>query len=300
MLALGVQGTGLTALATALAMLGYTCVSDLEQIPADEEWSLRRGDRRRRFNAYVNIGSLTGKSIAAAAKAHPNALFISTAPDQDLPPAVRHRALLLHPDVNDKWLTLTEFLRVDYPSFPYPAEPDRGQRPVGQRASLETARHATELKSDTGPWILRPTRRPWQGIAVAAPSSPGIPVVNIDWTPEDQLDASRWKLRDDTFPSNLALFTPANFNRSDGQAQVTLREEHTSVRSFTSAAIATRDRYLHGTFSAELRPPAVSGVVTGLFLHRNGPRQEIDIEFLGKDTTKMLVNVFYNPGPAGT
>lgn len=31
-----------------------------------------------------------------------------------------------------------------------------------------------------------------------------------------------------------------------------------------------------------------------------GPRQEIDIEFRGKDTTKMLVNVFFNPGPVGT
>lgn len=37
-----------------------------------------------------------------------------------------------------------------------------------------------------------------------------------------------------------------------------------------------------------------------MFLHRNGPRQEIDIEFLGRDTTKMLVNVFYNPGHEGT
>lgn len=34
-------------------------------------------------------------------------------------------------------------------------------------------------------------------------------------------------------------------------------------------------------------------------MHRNSPRQEIDIEFLGKDTTKMLVNVYYNPGLEG-
>jgi hypothetical protein len=40
--------------------------------------------------------------------------------------------------------------------------------------------------------------------------------------------------------------------------------------------------------------------VTGLFLHRNGPRQEIDIEFLGRDTTRMFVNVFYDPGIPGT
>jgi len=37
-----------------------------------------------------------------------------------------------------------------------------------------------------------------------------------------------------------------------------------------------------------------------MFLHRNGPRQEIDIEFLRKDTSKMLVNVFYNPGAEST
>jgi len=54
------------------------------------------------------------------------------------------------------------------------------------------------------------------------------------------------------------------------------------------------------TFAAELRPSNVSGLITGMFLHRNGPHQEIDIEFLGKDTTKMLVNVFYNPGVEGT
>jgi len=36
-----------------------------------------------------------------------------------------------------------------------------------------------------------------------------------------------------------------------------------------------------------------------MFLHRNGPRQEIDIEFLGKDTTRILVNVYYNPGNEG-
>jgi beta-glucanase (GH16 family) len=40
--------------------------------------------------------------------------------------------------------------------------------------------------------------------------------------------------------------------------------------------------------------------VTGVFLHRNGPRQEIDIEILGSRPCEMLVNVFYNPGDPGT
>lgn len=79
-----------------------------------------------------------------------------------------------------------------------------------------------------------------------------------------------------------------------------LQREETPVRSFTSAAIASRRSYLYGTFSADIRPSNVSGPITGIFLHRNGPRQEIDIEFLGKDTTKLLVNVYFNPGGEGT
>lgn len=79
-----------------------------------------------------------------------------------------------------------------------------------------------------------------------------------------------------------------------------MQRERTPVREFTAAAIARRTSYLYESFAAELRPSNVPGLITGLFLRRNGPRQEIDIEFLGRDTTKMLVNVFYNPGPDGT
>jgi beta-glucanase (GH16 family) len=49
-----------------------------------------------------------------------------------------------------------------------------------------------------------------------------------------------------------------------------------------------------------VKPSNVRGVITGIFLHRNAPRQEIDMEFLGKDTNKLLVNVYYNPGEEGT
>jgi beta-glucanase (GH16 family) len=43
----------------------------------------------------------------------------------------------------------------------------------------------------------------------------------------------------------------------------------------------------------------VSGLVTGVFLHRDSPRQEIDIEFVGKHPRHILTNVFYNPGADG-
>ncbi|MBT3221280.1 MAG: family 16 glycosylhydrolase [Proteobacteria bacterium] len=74
-------------------------------------------------------------------------------------------------------------------------------------------------------------------------------------------------------------------------------------RAYVSGNIATKDidyaRYQYGRFEIVLKPPKVSGVLTAFFLHRYDPWQEIDTEFLGRDTTKMLVNVFYNPGEPG-
>ncbi len=79
-----------------------------------------------------------------------------------------------------------------------------------------------------------------------------------------------------------------------------LTKSENFVRPLAGAAIATHAKFRFGRFGAELRAAAGSGVITGLFLHRNSPRQEIDIEILGHRPTEMLVNVFFNPGNAGT
>lgn len=115
-----------------------------------------------------------------------------------------------------------------------------------------------------------------------------------------KIDSSFWLLRNDTFPSNLALFDPSNFSTTDdGAAILTLHKERSGVRDYTAASICSRHRILYGQFEAEFKPANTPGVVTGIFLHRNSPFQEIDIEFLGKDTTKLLLNVYYNPGGEG-
>ena len=297
--AVGEPGTGLTALGTALSMLGYTCISDLEHLPTAEEQALLRGGRGCLFNAYVNITSLSAEALRQVAKTNPGTRFILTSANRLLPHALHDRALTLTPDVTDKWAALSEFLGIDYPALPYPTDDDIGVRTVGSRSLLQGARESTDLKRDSGPWIVNPTRA-WNGITVGTiPDSPRS-FERVDWASDTGLDDAAWILRDDTFPSNMALFTPANVSQRGDRALLTLRQERTSVRGLTSGAIATRSAYRYGTFKAELRPPAVPGLVTGMFLHRNGPRQEIDIEFLGKDTSKMLINVFYNPGPEGT
>jgi len=48
-----------------------------------------------------------------------------------------------------------------------------------------------------------------------------------------------------------------------------------------------------------LQTTKVPGVVTGFFLHRDSPRQEIDVEIVGNRPDHLLVNVFYNPGVEG-
>jgi hypothetical protein len=284
----------------ALSMLGYTCCSDLDRLPPDEERALLRGSRRRLFNAYVNIGSLSPEALATVVRANPGARVIATSADQELPAGVGEHALRLTPAVKDRWAALSEFLGIDYPAFAYPASLDLGVRTIAPRVPLRSARSSKDLKSDKGPWLLKSPRVKWGGITINAGPLQHALAVRVDWASGATLDRESWTLRDDTFPSNMALFTPENVSQPGTHALLTLREEQTQVRGLTSGAIASRASYCYGRFRAELRPSGVTGVVTGVFLHRNGPRQEIDIEFLGKDTTTMLVNVFYNPGPEGT
>jgi GR25 family glycosyltransferase involved in LPS biosynthesis len=297
---IGPPASGLTALAKALSMLGYTCCSDLDRLPPGEERVLLHGDCRQLFNAYVNIGSLSHEALVQVVRAHPGARIIATSADQALPADVSDHALRLTPEAKDRWDALSEFLGIDYPAFPYPASLDLGPRAIAPRVPLQSIRISKDLKSDRGPWILKPPRIEWGGISINAESHQHALAAKVDWASGATLDRDAWTLRNDTFPSNMALFTPANITETGTHALLILREEQTQVRQLTSGAIASRASYRYGKFRAELRPSSVRGVVTGVFLHRNGPRQEIDIEFLGKDTTTMLVNVFYNPGPEGT
>lgn len=299
--AYGEPGSGLTSLAMALSMLGYTCCSDLATLPTQEHEELFKNKRGRRFHAYVNIGSLNHQTLAQIVKIYPNALLIFTTRDDRLTPSFAHNRMLYLPhEQPDKWVELSSFLRCEYPVFPYPVCDDGGQRDIAMDYDNSKFLPSKRLRFDISPWILTPKN--WRGVPIVA--TEGHKRKNkiiAEWNGGTVTDNKFWKLRDDTFPSNSALFTPDNIEINEtGITSLILKKQSTSVRLFTSAAVVTRNSFTYGKFSAEIRPSNVSGLITGLFLHRNSPRQEIDIEFLGKDTTKMLINVFYNPGIDGT
>jgi GR25 family glycosyltransferase involved in LPS biosynthesis len=331
--AFGEHGTGLTSLAMALSMLGYSCCSDVNKLPMIEHENLFYKKRKRVFDAYVNVGSLDEHYIELA-KMYPNAMFIVTVnkeedlaklnqkivnerevSDKKLGLCYIHRQisrirqlsdnlLILPARASGKWKSICKFLDCIPPTSEYPVLSDQIQRKLSQGNIKDVRDHFPQihkLKFDTSPWIASSNRN-WIGVPTNGGSFEYIADKNSANICERfrNINNTRWLLRDDTFPSNLAIFNPSNFTTmEDGTARFILHKERSGVRDYTSASISSHQKFLYGRFEAEIRPANVSGVVTGVFLQRNSPRQEIDIELLGKDTTKMLLNVYYNPGGEG-
>ncbi|MEX0755736.1 MAG: family 16 glycosylhydrolase [Actinomycetota bacterium] len=328
--ACGEYGTGLTQLSNALSMLGYRCCSDVAALPAAEHQALLGNRRTRVFNAYVNVGSLKVDDFIELASKYPQARFVVTTDDKHLlePAAIgvgrgdaavaskacgtrrtllhglrEHlsRVLVLPAEHDDKWQLLSGFLGCEYPSHRYPECADKGQRALARspKEARSQLPKPVRLRWDELPWIA--DAKDWHGLTLKESD------LATSWQPRvhevceqfESFDRALWTLRDDTFPSNLALFSPKNFSAVDTGARLTLREEHAVVRDYTSASLSSEKHYRYGRFAADLKPASVAGVITGLFLHRNSPRQEVDIEVFGNDTTKLLLNVYYNPGYEG-
>jgi GR25 family glycosyltransferase involved in LPS biosynthesis len=116
----------------------------------------------------------------------------------------------------------------------------------------------------------------------------------------EKFDHSNWYILESTFPTNLAFFKKDNFSITKKEdIKLTIVKERIYNKEYSSASIATRESYQYGRFEVTMKPAKGSGIISAIFLHRNDPWQEIDFEFLGDDTTKLLSNVYYNPGVDG-
>ena len=306
----GIEGSGHSSLAMALSMLGYRCCSDLKDLPVSEmEWLLE-GSADRVFNAYVNIGSLETK-VRELRVLYPKAKFIlTTVNDTKVDPTFLKMKdnldgadlTILRTDESNKWHILCEHLRCAPPWCCYPLLQD-----IGQRSILEKTYESNRVidfdnsKHDNSPWIVE-HKQWWQGInTVSAESSLKSNDNRIKITDSlEIIDTRQWLTRSDTFTDNLALFRPSNVKFSTGNGAVlTVKRESLGVREYTAGSICSQGQYLFGKFEATIQASSVPGVVTGFFLHRNSPRQEIDIEIAGNRPDRLLINVFFNPGDEG-
>lgn len=308
--AFGPEGSGHSSLAMALSMLGYRCCSDLQTLPGPELERLLEGRGGRVFDAYVNIRSLAA-NVRELRSRYPQAKFIittgksKTTDDNDLSIVDDLNGAdiaVIHSDAPNKWQEVCELLRCAPPACSFPRLTDLGQRPIlGGTIEADAVPNWKGPRRDKSPWVVEP-RKWWQGIRsvpTADGQTGGATSVRITDSLEC-LDSRRWALRNDTFTDNLALFRPSNVEfRSGVGVALSVRREPLGVRDYTAASLCSRDRFLFGKFEAIIQASNVPGVVTGLFLHRNSPRQEIDIEIAGNRPDRLLVNVFYNPGGEG-
>ncbi len=85
----------------------------------------------------------------------------------------------------------------------------------------------------------------------------------------------------------------------DDGAHLVISAASTGSRPYRSGAFASVRFFEHGHFESEIKAASGSGLITGFFLHRDAPRQEIDVELAGDDPRRMLVNVYFNPGDDG-
>jgi GR25 family glycosyltransferase involved in LPS biosynthesis len=308
--AFGPEGSGHSSLAMALSMLGYRCCSDLQVLPPPELERLLEGRGDRVFDAYVNVGSLDA-NVRELRSRYPKAKFILTAAkgitedytflsvEDDLNGA---DVAVLHPEEPNKWQVVCEHLRCAPPACSFPTLKDLGQRPIfDEIIEADQVPKCKSPRHDKSPWVVEP-RDWWQGIR-SVPTEDGQKVTGTLVRISDCfecLDTRRWLLRSDTFTDNLALFRPSNVEFSSGVgAALSVRREPLGVRDYSAASLCSRDQYLYGKFEAIIQASNVPGVVTGFFLHRNSPRQEIDIEIAGNRPDRLLVNVFCNPGGEG-
>jgi len=307
----GAPGSGLSSLAMALSMLGYRCCSDFDSIPEFEFEGLLAGRTDRVFDAYVNIGSLETQ-IRILIQRYPGAKYI-VMDDADKSADRNNHAILtalkganllrLCRERTGTWRDLCEYLKLAPPNAQYPSVNDIGLR-TRQRVppGSKMVAPARRLRHDPSPWIAK-LRINWSGISATAVERQEL-LGSLRVCFEDdlaQIQSARWLLRNDTFPGNLGLFRPSNVTPAPGGGlSFAVIEEPLGVRNLSAAAISSRVNFLFGRFEAMLQATNVPGLVTGFFLHRDSPRQEIDVEILGNRPDHLLVNVFYNPGTNGT
>ncbi len=309
--AFGPPGSGLSSLAMALSMLGYRCCSDFDSIPECEFEALLTGRSDRVFDAYVNISSLETQ-LRVLIQRYPKAKYIvmddvdKSADRKDsgiITTLEDANVLRLCREHTSIWRDLCEYLKLAPPNAEYPCVSDIGLR-ARQRLSAgsKMGASARRLRHDVSPWVAN-RRSDWSGISASAfEGHESLGALRVCFEDDlTKLQSTRWFLRNDTFPGNLGLFRPGNVKLAPGGGlSLAVIEQPLGVRNLSAAAISSRANFLFGRFNAMLQATNVSGLVTGFFLHRDSPRQEIDVEIPGNRPDHLLVNVFYNPGANGT
>ena len=292
------------SLAMALSMLGLR----VRAFDGDEEPMHERELKEvlKTFDALVDAPLVPAALAAAAADEHSVILLEADAPtpaglDPDGLPPLRSAILAPGDSWGGSWEVLCGVLGLVKPVEAFPAGAPRtlrvfrDARPPGRLGSPAQKRR-DDCSMDDSPWVL-PASSGWRPVQNASRSArpAGLPIVEASMTEA----STSFPGLVETFPGNLASFAREGLHHTDEGAQLVIDAIEGGRRPYRSGAFASVRSFRHGRFEAEIRAAPGSGLVTGFFLHREAPRQEIDIEFAGADPRRMLANVYFNPGDDG-
>ncbi len=292
-------------LAMALSMLGLRVrVFDGDEGPLSER---ELKDLTKTFDALVDAPLMPAALTAAVADERFVVLVendASTPAGLERDQLLRSRSAILKQGSSHcgSWELVCNVLGLAEPVEAFPAGAPRAFRIFrDDRATdrLDPAPRTGRDKSslDDSPWILPPASGWRPTLGASEPVSAAGPRISMASLTRPSLSFPGLV---ETFPGNLASFTREGLQHSEEGAQLVLNAADGGVRPYRSGAFASANSYLHGRFEAEIRAARGSGLVTGFFLHRDAPRQEIDIELAGADPRRLLANVYFNPGDDAT
>lgn len=91
--------------------------------------------------------------------------------------------------------------------------------------------------------------------------------------------------------------TTAKLDADDG----TLKDEGITAKKFVSGQVQRRKWYGYGRYEIVMQPAAAEGLITAFYVytgpHFGDSHEEVDIEFLGRDTSKIHLNRFLDGKP---
>lgn len=292
-------------LAMALSMLGLRVRvfdGDEKSLSAKE-----LADLTLQFDALVDAPLMS--TALATATGTPSVKFVLEAGaanqfglDRASLPPWRTTVLAFESPDDRTWETICALLDLPPPPEAFPAGTLRSERMFrddrkgGDHAHIELG-SVEKTYLDDSPWVLPPTSG-WQ---------PRPPIQRSSGFVGELLASESMKMATrlfpslvETFPGNLASFAKEGLTRDEEGTHLMMEKALLGERPYRSGAFASAHSFGYGRFEAEIKAAVGPGVVTGFFLHRSAPRQEIDVELAGNDPRIMLVNVYFNPGDEGT
>lgn len=208
----------------------------------------------------------------------------------------------------EQWKPLCEFLELPIPNVAFPnVDPliklQTLSRSLMNRVPI-SSRDCVAKEHDKHPWVRRPESI--ENYVGTSDEIGGFGTRTGSFSPQltdsfNSISPMHWDFLNNSFPYNLVKFTQDNIklNKNNG-IQIQVRNETIDDRELSSGALKSQLEYQFGRFEIEMKPVKGHGLISAFFLYRIDPWQEIDIEFLGNNTSQMLVNVYFNPGEDGT